>query len=252
MDAPEQPEIYTGMINMRRCKRYLPTPATASVSEFIKDRYRNVARPDGPFCYCGLMRGEHGDKALRNAGDVDAREQRVRELFAREGFGSQRFRSLAAKLKKDYLQTDLMSTAATFSGTQGSIKGIGGLGLIGGLGGSGGLEVGGAGPDTPEWTIENDTEVVNTDVPYDVSINADGVILPEPIMENILMDSYHLMLGKMDRQSSSGITKIDAAKVHSLRIVFTYFFPSNPLFSSTQLSPYSLAVSPGGLQAAVG
>ena len=67
-------------IMKRYCKRYVPCAMSPSLAEFIKDRYRNVARPEGPFCHCGLHREEHKEEAIANAPpDVHDREKRIAE-----------------------------------------------------------------------------------------------------------------------------------------------------------------------------
>ena len=74
-------------ITKRYCNRYVPCSLSeATVTEFIKDRYRNVARPNGPFCCCGLQRDEHFEEALKNAPpNVKDREKIIEE-------GRRRFR----------------------------------------------------------------------------------------------------------------------------------------------------------------
>ena len=54
-------------IKKRYCKRFVPSAPSAGLSEFLKDRYRNLTRPEGPFCHCGLLAHEHANEAIANA-----------------------------------------------------------------------------------------------------------------------------------------------------------------------------------------
>lgn len=71
---------YPVIIRKRYCKRYVPTPPNASILEFLKDRYRNIPRPEGPFCHCGLLKSEHLEEAIAtDSPDVNSRRQSSRE-----------------------------------------------------------------------------------------------------------------------------------------------------------------------------